>query len=230
MGKTIKRKIATGMLWLGGLANIVNLGCMDSATTRLEKYKITAGNNIGKVKLCGDGYIDRYIGEDYLFYTESNQKNQAFRDEMCKQGIINFGETPTENFREQGKKIYLKIQSPMINLLYDGKILFFSKSGYPERFAVELSTLTAYEHIEGNKWKDSPLITKWARESRSVYRTIDQMKAQQNLQIARKTNRETTQQGGTEKWLSDVYKGAFIGMLGDVGTYEYIKSDVKNSN
>lgn len=205
-GMSLRQKIVTGIVLVGiGLVGLLNNGCLPSTEKRLKTYSSTAETNLGKLELCGCMYISEYVynwdifnGGTYtpMYLKEKNPENQRFRDEMCKQGIVNSGETPGNNFREQGARIFQRIKAPMTNVLYDGRFVFFSKGNYPQRFAVKLDTLTVYEHIKDDDWKYNELMTDWARKGQDVYAAIDKMKAQESAMraqenvIARKSQAE----------------------------------------
>jgi len=188
---------------VGGLVLITSLisGCgwkgedpivFFGASSRLEKHKITAKTDSGKLDLCGCYYVDGFssrgpfgqllgIGMNNSYAYETNSKNKEFMDEMCKQGISSYGKTPNENFREQGKILKWKMNSPVTKVTYDQNFVFFSKGNFSERYAVQLKTLEAYEHIKNDKWEYSEFMTKWARGSGDFNKTLNQISTQANV-------------------------------------------------
>jgi len=206
----LRKKIATGVIvGLTALVEVFNGGCgwkgedpivFFGTSSRLEKYKITAKTDSGKLDLCGCYYLDGFssrgpfgqllgIGMDNSYAYETNSKNREFMDEMCKQGISSYGKTPNENFREQGKILKWKMNSPVTKVTYDQNFVFFSKGDFSERYAAQLKTLEAYEHIKDDKWEHSEFMTKWARGSGDFNKTLNQISAQANANNINNTNK-----------------------------------------
>jgi hypothetical protein len=227
--KSLRNKIVTGaVVGLAALVGLINDGCLPNSEERLKNYNSIAKTNSGKLELCGCIYLSEQVKDwnvfdgwvTYNYYREEkNPVNLAFRDEKCKQGITNYGETPTENFRKQGGKLLGKLRSPMINLLYDGNFLFFSKKGSSERFAVQLNNLTAYKHLKDDRWEYSKLMTDWARESQIVYSTIDSMKAQEQ---ARNNQNNQNNQNTNQNNVTDTMAGTFGGNIATMGLLKAI--------
>jgi len=183
MGTTIKQKIgALGAIGIITLGTLFNSGCA-SPKTRLEGYR----KDVIEFEKKGLDKLFFCVGE---FSKDSDPNNQEYLDRRCKECIRNNGEIPTDNFREQGEKLYYIKMTPMTNLYYDGQFLYFSKKWYPDRFAVKVDTLTTYEYMGGNEWKYSECMTRWARTGRDVYAAIDQMKAQPNANNTNNNQRE----------------------------------------
>jgi len=235
---SLRNKIVTGVaVGLTAFGSLFNGGCGPNRESRLETYKeLYSKTDSGKLELCNCNYIigtyslrgpigDILRIDMYNEYSqETNPENLKYMDEMCKQGIISYGETPTENLREQGKGILQKIKSPIVNLYYDGQFLFFTKSGYPARFTVQLNNLTAYEHIKDDKWIYSPMMTKWAREGQAVYAAIDQMKAQEQ---ARNNQNNKLSQAERDANVIDDMKGRFGGNMATMGLLQAIADHSK---
>lgn len=189
--QTLKQKFLTGVIvGVAGFISLINGGCGPSPETRLNIDKRVARTDLGKLELCNCKYVTGFSTDGSLidgwrtyplYEEETNLKNLEFMKEMCKQGIMNYGENLKENFREQGEGMYKKLTAPMTNLDYNGNFLFFSKKGYPDRFAVQLNNLTIYEHIKDDNWRYSEGMTKWAREGQNIYAAIDNMKAQEQV-------------------------------------------------